>query len=216
VETATAHSAIKASQPDAYGQVNQPREQRPSLPLVHCVFWTLVTLQNAVTRFLFGNRRFTRLSRPIGLHEQGSAAAVLSRTYKLEGALDESAQICLRVRDEVVDRVPRRVAIYPVPPDVGLTTTYSYAVINDRPVLIEPTTREVVRDPRIAAKSSVCIARDGPAAGPQPREGPHRGPSLVVSFLVTAMAVLAALAASFRRLLMVIREAALLALSATV
>jgi hypothetical protein len=52
----------------------------------------------------------------------------------------------VRVREEVVVgyRLPRRVAVYPVPADVGLRTQYDYAVVNDRRVLVEPTTRQVV------------------------------------------------------------------------
>ena len=35
-------------------------------------------------------------------------------------------------------------AVYPVPADVGLSTQYTYTVVNGRRVLVDPTTREVV------------------------------------------------------------------------
>jgi hypothetical protein len=52
----------------------------------------------------------------------------------------------VRLRDDVVVgyEVPSRVRLYPVPPDVGLRSDYEYAVINCRPVLVEPQTRRVV------------------------------------------------------------------------
>jgi hypothetical protein len=52
----------------------------------------------------------------------------------------------VRVRDEVVVgyQVPSRVRLYPVPADVGLTSEYQYTYINERPVLVEPQTRQVV------------------------------------------------------------------------
>jgi len=40
--------------------------------------------------------------------------------------------------------LPPRVALYPVPPDVGMSTSYDYAVVNNRRVLVEPATRRVV------------------------------------------------------------------------
>ncbi|WP_371877278.1 DUF1236 domain-containing protein [Alsobacter ponti] len=52
----------------------------------------------------------------------------------------------VRVRDEVVVGypLPRNVRLYPVPASVGLSTEYRYAVVNNRRVLVEPDTREVV------------------------------------------------------------------------
>lgn len=50
------------------------------------------------------------------------------------------------VRDEVVVgyRVPRRATLYVVPREAGVTTMYRYAVINNRTVLVDPNTREIV------------------------------------------------------------------------
>lgn len=52
----------------------------------------------------------------------------------------------IRVREDVVVgyRLPPRVAVYPVPPQVGLRSNYEYAIVNDRRVLVDPGTREVV------------------------------------------------------------------------
>ena len=50
------------------------------------------------------------------------------------------------VRDEVVVgyRVPRRATLYAVSPDAGVTTNYRYTIINNRAVLVDPNTREIV------------------------------------------------------------------------
>ena len=52
----------------------------------------------------------------------------------------------VRVRRYVVtQRAPSvRVAYRPLPPDLGLRREYGYTIVNDRPVLVEPRTREVV------------------------------------------------------------------------
>ena len=51
-----------------------------------------------------------------------------------------------RVSEEVVvgQPLPTRVRIYPVPSSVGLQTPYSYTIVNDQTVLVDPQTREVV------------------------------------------------------------------------
>jgi hypothetical protein len=51
-----------------------------------------------------------------------------------------------RVAEQVVigQPVPPRVRLYPVPASVGLRTTYSYTVVNNRTVLVDPQTREIV------------------------------------------------------------------------
>jgi len=41
-------------------------------------------------------------------------------------------------------RLPTRVALYPVPPSVGVRTDYRYAVVNNRRLIVDPSTREVV------------------------------------------------------------------------
>ncbi|MCB5175714.1 MULTISPECIES: DUF1236 domain-containing protein [Microvirga] len=52
----------------------------------------------------------------------------------------------VRVSDEIVvgRPLPSRVRVYPVPPTVGLQNPYSYTVVNDRTVLVDPQTREIV------------------------------------------------------------------------
>jgi hypothetical protein len=41
--------------------------------------------------------------------------------------------------------VPPRVRLYPVPASVGLRTTYSYTVVNNQTVLVDPQTRRIVQ-----------------------------------------------------------------------
>jgi hypothetical protein len=89
---------------------------------------------------------------PVGAAVGGVAGAAVGAavtpddTVRVRQYVVTQRRPSVRVRDEVVVgyQVPRRVRVYPVPPEVGLRTSYSYAIINDRPVLIEPTTREVV------------------------------------------------------------------------
>ena len=52
-----------------------------------------------------------------------------------------------RVAQQVVvgQPVPPRVRVYPVPASVGLRTTYSYTVVNNRTVLVDPQTRRIVQ-----------------------------------------------------------------------
>ena len=52
----------------------------------------------------------------------------------------------VRVRDEVRVgyRLPPRVAVRPLPPELGVSRPYGYTVVNSRPVLVEPSTREIV------------------------------------------------------------------------
>ncbi|HZH52960.1 MAG TPA: DUF1236 domain-containing protein [Microvirga sp.] len=52
----------------------------------------------------------------------------------------------IRVQEEVVvgQPLPSRVRVYPVPPTVGLQNPYGYTIVNDRTVLVDPQTREVV------------------------------------------------------------------------
>jgi uncharacterized protein YcfJ len=53
----------------------------------------------------------------------------------------------MRVSEEIVvgQPVPPRVRLYDVPPSVGLRNQYSYTVVNDRTVLVDPQTRTVVQ-----------------------------------------------------------------------
>lgn len=49
-------------------------------------------------------------------------------------------------REEIVvgQTVPTRIRLYPVPQSVGLTNRYSYTVVNNRTLVVDPVTREVV------------------------------------------------------------------------
>ena len=52
----------------------------------------------------------------------------------------------IRVREQVRVgyRLPPRVKLHPVPPQVGLRGDYGYTIVNRRPVLVEPRTREII------------------------------------------------------------------------
>jgi len=52
----------------------------------------------------------------------------------------------VRLREEVSvgDRLPQRVTVRPLPRVLGVSRPYGYTVINNRPVLVEPSTREIV------------------------------------------------------------------------
>jgi len=52
----------------------------------------------------------------------------------------------MRVTEEIVvgQPLPPRVRLYDVPPSVGLRNQYSYTIVNDRTVLVDPQTRTVV------------------------------------------------------------------------
>jgi hypothetical protein len=53
----------------------------------------------------------------------------------------------IRVSEEVVvgQPLPPRVRLYSVPQTVGLQNSYSYTIVNDQAVLVDPQTREVVQ-----------------------------------------------------------------------
>jgi hypothetical protein len=53
----------------------------------------------------------------------------------------------IRVSEEVVvgQPLPPRVRLYDVPPSVGLQNPYSYTIVNDQTVLVDPQTRTVVQ-----------------------------------------------------------------------
>ncbi|QFU16752.1 DUF1236 domain-containing protein [Microvirga thermotolerans] len=52
----------------------------------------------------------------------------------------------IRMSEQVVvgQPLPPRVRLFPIPRSVGLPATYSYTVVNDQRVLVDPQTREVV------------------------------------------------------------------------
>lgn len=53
----------------------------------------------------------------------------------------------VRLREEVVvgAPLPTRVRLYTIPANVGVTTEYRYAVVNNQTVLVDPMTREVIQ-----------------------------------------------------------------------
>lgn len=88
---------------------------------------------------------------PVGAAVGGVAgAAIGSLTPEETGRVREyvvtQRRPSVRVRDEVVVgyRVPPRAVLYPLPPEVGVRTSYEYTIINNRRVLVDPSTREVV------------------------------------------------------------------------
>jgi len=52
----------------------------------------------------------------------------------------------IRMQEEVMvgQPLPARIRLFPVPRSVGLSSTYSYTVVNGQRVLVDPATREVV------------------------------------------------------------------------
>lgn len=92
------------------------------------------------------------LGGPIGAAVGGVAGAAAG------GALsaDESTRVrsfvvaqrrpSIRVSEQVVvgQPLPPRVRTYPVPASVGLASPYSYTIVNDQTVLVDPQTRQVV------------------------------------------------------------------------
>jgi Protein of unknown function (DUF1236) len=52
----------------------------------------------------------------------------------------------IRMAEEVTvgQPLPPRVRVYPVPQTVGLPGSYSYTVVNDQAVLVDPQTRQIV------------------------------------------------------------------------
>jgi len=53
----------------------------------------------------------------------------------------------VRVQEQVVvgQPLPRQVELYAVPSSVGVQTQYRYSVVNDRTVLVDPQTRQVIQ-----------------------------------------------------------------------
>ncbi len=89
---------------------------------------------------------------PVGAVVGGVAGAALGaaltpdETTRVRQYVVAQRAPSVRLREEVTvgSRLPSSVALRPLPPEVGVRRTYSYTVINSRPVLVEPTTREVV------------------------------------------------------------------------
>ncbi|MCG7394308.1 DUF1236 domain-containing protein [Microvirga sp. ACRRW] len=90
---------------------------------------------------------------PIGAAVGGVAGAAVGTAL----TADESTRVqsyvvtqrrpSMRMTEEVIvgQPLPPRVRLYPVPQRVGLANPYSYTVVNDRTVLVDPQTRTVVQ-----------------------------------------------------------------------
>ena len=116
-----------------------------ALPLAACQTGTATgAAGGAVTGAVVGG--------PVGAAVGGVAGAAVGSAL----SPDESTRVreyvvtqrrpSVRLSEQVVvgEPVPSRVRLYPVPSNVGLRTTYSYTVVNDQAVLVDPQTREVV------------------------------------------------------------------------
>jgi hypothetical protein len=89
---------------------------------------------------------------PVGAVVGGAAGAAVGSTL----SPDETTRVrqyvvtqrrpSARVTEEIVvgSPLPPRVRVYSVPRSVGLPAPYSYTVVNDRTVLVDPQTREIV------------------------------------------------------------------------
>ena len=53
----------------------------------------------------------------------------------------------MRVQEQVVvgQPLPRQVELYAVPSSAGVQTQYRYSVVNDRTVLVDPQTRQIIQ-----------------------------------------------------------------------
>ncbi len=90
---------------------------------------------------------------PIGAAVGGVAGAAVGTVLSAE----ESTRVrtytvaqrrpSMRISEQVVvgQPLPSRVRIYDVPPSVGLQNPYSYTIVNDQTVLVDPQTRTVVQ-----------------------------------------------------------------------
>jgi len=89
---------------------------------------------------------------PVGAAVGGVAGAAVggalspAETTRVREYVVTQRRPSVRVSEQVVvgERLPTRVRLYPLPPTVGLQTTYSYTVVNGQTVLVDPETREIV------------------------------------------------------------------------
>ena len=89
---------------------------------------------------------------PVGAVVGGVAGAALggalspAETTRVQQYVVTQRRPSVRVADQVVvgAPLPPSVRLYPVPPSVGLRTSYSYTVVNNQTVLVDPQTREIV------------------------------------------------------------------------
>jgi hypothetical protein len=118
------------------------------LPVAACSSPTAGTATGAATGAVAG----AVVGGPVGAAVGGVAGAAVGATLSAEESTRVRQYVVtqrhpsVRVRDEVVVgyRLSPRVALYPVPPTVGLRGDYRYTVLNNRSVLVDPATREVV------------------------------------------------------------------------
>lgn len=90
---------------------------------------------------------------PIGAAVGGVAGAAVGTALTAEESTRVQSYVVtqrrpsVRVSEQVVvgQPLPQRVRLYPVPQRVGLSNPYSYTVVNDRTVLVDPQTRTVVQ-----------------------------------------------------------------------
>ncbi|WP_201841310.1 DUF1236 domain-containing protein [Microvirga zambiensis] len=90
---------------------------------------------------------------PIGAVVGGVAGAAVGSVLSAEESTRVRTYVVaerrpsMRVSETVVvgQPVPSRVRLYDVPPSVGLRNRYSYTVVNDQTVLVDPQTRTVVQ-----------------------------------------------------------------------
>ena len=90
---------------------------------------------------------------PIGAAVGGVAGAAVGAVLSAEEATRvrtytvAQRRPSIRVSEEVVvgQPLPSRVRLYDVPPSVGLQNPYSYTIVNDQTVLVDPQTRTVVQ-----------------------------------------------------------------------
>ena len=90
---------------------------------------------------------------PVGAVVGGVAGAAVGGALSAEESTRVRSYVVaqrrptMRVTEEIVvgQPVPSRVRLYDVPPSVGLRNQYSYTVVNDQAVLVDPQTRTVVQ-----------------------------------------------------------------------
>lgn len=89
---------------------------------------------------------------PVGAAVGGAAGAAVGSALSPEESTRMREYVVtqrrpsVRVTEEVVvgEPLPPRVRVYSVPRSVGLQNSYSYSVVNDRTVVVDPQTREIV------------------------------------------------------------------------
>jgi hypothetical protein len=90
---------------------------------------------------------------PVGAAVGGVAGAAVGGALSADEAVRVRSYVVaqrrpsIRVADTVVvgQPLPPRVRLYSVPPSVGLRTPYSYTIVNDQTVLVDPQTRQIVQ-----------------------------------------------------------------------